>query len=233
MIENMEDREKRSGFLLSGSDWNEGVLGIAASRIVDEYGKPAILVTFEGGIGKGSGRSVPGVNLKEVLDKCGDDLVRYGGHAAAVGLTIDASKIDAFSRNLTTHLDGATSALPEKPRLTIDAKIDIAECSMDLVDFLGRCEPFGVGNKAPVWMIEEAVITPETRKVGKGHLKVFMRGKHGNETEGISFNWGRRGIAPEKLHGLVVDLAVTIRKGFYLERYYPEIQVLDMREHKG
>ncbi len=233
MIENMEDRGKRSGFLLSSSDWNEGVLGIAASRVVDEYGKPAILVTFEGGIGKGSGRSVPGVNLKEVLDQCGEHLVRYGGHAAAIGLTIDPSNIDAFSRDLTVQLDGAARELPEKPRLPIDSRIDIVECSMDLVDFLGRCEPFGIGNKSPVWMIEEAVITPETRYVGKGHLKVFMRCRHGNETEGISFNWKRRGVSPEKLHGMVVDLAVSIKKGFYLKRYYPEIQVLDMREHEG
>jgi single-stranded-DNA-specific exonuclease len=231
MIQDIPDRDRLGGFVLSGEGWNEGVLGIAASRIVDEFGKPAVLIGIEGDTGKGSGRSVPGVHLKDQLDRCGDFLIRYGGHSQAVGLTIDASKIDEFTRALSSHLDEAASELPRKARLTIDTDLAPEECTMELVDFLTRCEPFGNGNKRPVWMIPQVVITPESRSVGRGHLKVFFRDKNGGTGEGICFNWKQRGIALESLPGLIVDLAVSIKKGYYLERYYPEIQILDIREH--
>ncbi|MEJ2720482.1 MAG: hypothetical protein P8181_05000 [bacterium] len=113
----------------------------------------------------------------------------------------------------------------------MDTNLDLDECSMELVDFLNLCEPFGNGNARPVWMISEVTVTPDTRCVGKGHLKLFFQDKNGWTGEGICFNWNQRGIAVESLHGLIVDLAVSIRKGYYLERHYPEIQVLDIREH--
>jgi single-stranded-DNA-specific exonuclease len=218
--------------VLAGEGWNEGVLGIAASRIVDEYGKPAVLISFRGDKGKGSGRSVPGIHLKDQLDRCGEHLVRYGGHSQAVGLTIETANIDAFVEALTSQLDKATKGLPRKAPLRIDTNLVLADCTLELVEFLARCEPFGNGNKHPVWLIPGVVITPETRLVGRKHLKLFVDDGNGGTAEGISFNWTQRGIDLQSLHGRIVDLAVSIRKGYYLERHYPEIQVLDMREHE-
>jgi single-stranded-DNA-specific exonuclease len=229
----MPDRRERGGFVLAGRNWNEGVLGIAASRVVDEYGRPAVLISLDGESGKGSGRSVPGVHLKELLDKCGEHLIRYGGHGQAVGFSIDPGKVDAFARDLTRHMNEAAAGLPARPRLRIDADLSLPECSLDLVDFLSRCEPFGQGNRPPVWAVREVLVSPETRFVGKKHLKLYLRDRDGAEAEGISFHWDQREIAPESLHGLVVDLAVSVKKGYYLERYYPEIQVLDMRASGG
>ncbi len=232
-IRAMSDREARGGFVLAGSNWNEGVLGIAAARVVDDFAKPAVLISLAGGMGKGSGRSVPGVHLKEQLDDCSHHLVRYGGHSQAVGLTIDASKIDVFVADLSRLLGVATASLPTRPVLRINTTLTLDGCSMELVDFLGRCEPFGNGNKNPVWMIERVAILPETRYVGKGHLKLHIHDDNGVDAEAISFNWGQRGTPPKSLHGLIVDLAVTVKRGYYLERHYPEIQVLDIREHGG
>jgi single-stranded-DNA-specific exonuclease len=229
----MPDRRERGGFVLAGKDWNEGVLGIAASRVVDEYGRPAVLISLDGEAGKGSGRSVPGVHLKELLDKCSAHLLRYGGHGQAVGFSIEHDKVDGFARDLTRHMTEAVSGLPARPRLRIDADLSLLECSLDLVDFLSRCEPFGQGNRPPVWAVREVVVSPETRFVGKKHLKLYLRDRDGNEAEGISFNWNQRETPPESLHGLVVDLAVSVKKGYYLERYYPEIQVIDMRPAGG
>jgi hypothetical protein len=84
-----------------------------------------------------------------------------------------------------------------------------------------------------VWVVREVVVSPETRYVGKRHLKLYLRDRDGAEAEGISFNWDQRETPPESLHGLVVDLAVSVKKGYYLERYYPEIQVLDLRASGG
>ncbi len=228
-IEDMPDRHSKGGFVLAGPDWNEGVLGIAASRVVDIYGRPAVLVSLAGGMGKGSGRSVPGVHLKEQLDRCSAHLVRYGGHGQAVGFTIEPSRVDAFARDLSLQLDAASAGLPKKPRLRIDADLGLDECSLELIDFLSRCEPFGNGNQSPVWLIEKLVVEPQTRSVGKGHLKLHLKDERENESEAICFNWNQRKTPPQSLHGLVVDLAVTVRKGYYLERYYPEIHVLDVR----
>jgi len=229
----MPDRRERGGFVLAGKNWNEGVLGIAASRVVDEYGRPAVLISLDGEAGKGSGRSIPGVHLKELLDKCSEHLIRYGGHGQAVGFSIEHDKVDAFARDLTRHMSDAASSLPAKPRLRIDADISLSECSLDLVDFLSRCEPFGQGNRPPVWAVREVVVSPDTRYVGRKHLKLYLRDRDGTEAEGISFNWDLRETPPESLHGLVVDLAVSVKKGYYLERYYPEIQVLDLRAAGG
>ena len=225
----LPDRDEKGGFVLVGSDWNEGVLGIAAARVVDEFGRPAVLISLEGELGKGSGRSVAGLHLKEQLDQCSEHLVRYGGHGQAVGFSIEPARVDAFVRDFSDQLDKAAASLPKKPRLHVDAHLSLDECSLELVDFLSRCEPFGQGNRAPVWLVENVVVSPETRYVGKGHLKLYMQDKGGIDAEGILFNWSERGISPNSLAGLVVDLAVSIKKGYYLERYYPEIQVLDIR----
>jgi single-stranded-DNA-specific exonuclease len=225
----LPDRDDRGGFVIVGKDWNEGVLGIAAARVVEEFGRPAVLVSLEGELGKGSGRSVPGMHLKEQLDRCSEHLLRYGGHGQAVGFTIEPSKVDAFVRDLSDQLNRAAVSLPKKPRLRIDTHLSLDECSLDLVDFLSKCEPFGHGNHAPVWLVQDVVISPETRYVGKRHLKLYLQDHRGIDAEGILFNWGERDISPDSLAGLVVDLAVSIKKGYYLERYYPEIQALDIR----
>ncbi|UCH82682.1 MAG: single-stranded-DNA-specific exonuclease RecJ, partial [Candidatus Latescibacterota bacterium] len=232
MIDGLADRDERGGFVLAAEGWNEGVLGIVASRIVDEFGKAAVLISVEGDTGKGSGRSIPGIHLKDQLDRCGSYLVRYGGHAQAVGLTITKSNVDGFVKSLAAQLDDAAKAVPSMAPLRIDTNLSLGECTMELVDFVARCEPFGSGNKRPVWMIPGVVVTPESRLVGRGHLKLHLRDRKGGTAEGIFFNWTQRGIGLDSVYGLVVDLAVTIKKGYYLERHYPEIQVMDMREHE-
>jgi single-stranded-DNA-specific exonuclease len=233
IIRGMGDPESIDGFVLTGQDWDEGVLGIAASRVVEDFGKPAVLISLAGDVGKGSGRSVRGVHLKEQLDKCESHLLRFGGHAQAVGFSIEPSRVAAFTDDLSGHLAAATSSLPAKPRLKIDAELALDECSIDLLDFLARCEPFGFGNKTPLWKISNVVVANETRIVGGSHLKLYLRDESGRTADAIRFNWDKRAVPPEALHGRVVDLAVTVKKGYYLRRYHAEMHVVDMREHEG
>ena len=232
MIASMDVADDPGGFVLAGEDWDEGVLGIAAARVADEFGRPALLITKTGELAKGSGRSVPGVHLKEQLDGCREYLVRFGGHAQAVGFTIEPQRIDEFREALSQNLKIATSDLPRKPRLRIDSEVSLSESTLELVDFLGTCEPFGYGNKNPVWKIAGVTVLPQTRTVGSGHLKICVGDESGVGVEGISFNWEQRQIPPEALHRRVIDMAVTVHKGYYLQRVYPEIRVLDIREHK-
>lgn len=228
-IRAMDDLDALGGFVLVGEDWDEGVLGIAAARVVDEFARPAILMTVKDGIAKGSGRSVPGVNLKEHLDHFQESFVRYGGHAQACGLTMESSKVKAFAAGFAERLREFVSPSTRQP-LKIDSSLDLEECSMDLVGFLGRCEPFGFGNKTPVWKISDVQITRDTCIVGDGHMKLFFQDMRGNPGEAIKFGWDRP-ETPDDLHGRVVDLAVTLRRGEYMRRVYPELRLLDIRLH--
>ncbi|MFQ5510915.1 MAG: single-stranded-DNA-specific exonuclease RecJ [Candidatus Krumholzibacteriia bacterium] len=232
-IRSSEGWQRRGAFVLAGEDWDEGVLGIAAARVAEEFGRPALLISTAGGIAKGSGRSVPGVHLKEQLDHCKSFLTRFGGHAQAVGFSLEPGKIDAFREEFTRRLAEVTSASPGKARLDIDADVTVAEATMELVDFLGACEPFGNGNRTPMWKLANVRVGGDTRWVGNGHLKLFLADSDGHKADGICFNWENRAIAPEVLHGRAVDMAVTLKKGYYRNRHRVEIHVADIRQHEG
>jgi single-stranded-DNA-specific exonuclease len=226
-IRALADPSARGGFVLANDAWDEGVLGIAAARVVEEFGRPAILMSASQGLLKGSGRSVPGVDLKEQLDHFQDRLVRYGGHAGAVGLTIEPSELERFADDFSARLREFVA--PEAGvALRIDGVVGLAECDLDLVAFLGRCEPFGTGNPEPVWMIRDVQVARETSLVGEGHLKLFFFDARGTRGSAIAFGW-ERPQTPEDLHGRAVDLAVMLRKGAYLGTAYPELRLVDVR----
>jgi single-stranded-DNA-specific exonuclease len=231
LIQAMPDRDDKGAFVLAGEGWDEGVLGIAAARVVETYGKAAILISIVGDLAKGSGRSIPGLHLKEQLDQCRQHLKRYGGHAQAVGLTIEASRLPAFENDLSQCILEATHDLPPKPQLAIDSDLSIDECSMELLEFLAMCEPFGLGNKQPVWRIRNVQIDPKTGFVGNSHLKLFFHDENNREAEAIRFNW-HFPFQPEDLHGKTVDLAVSVKKGYFRERFFPEIRIVDIKFHE-
>jgi single-stranded-DNA-specific exonuclease len=155
-------------------------------------------------------------------------LKRYGGHAQAVGLTIETSRLSAFEEEFSAAVLETARGLPAKPELPIDSDLTVAECSLELLDFLSMCEPFGLGNKPPVWRMRNMHIDTRSGFVGNNHLKLFFHDENGREAEAIRFNWRRR-LMPEELHGKKVDLAVTLRRGFFRERFFPEIRVVDIK----
>jgi single-stranded-DNA-specific exonuclease len=167
------------------------------------------------------------VDLKEQLDHFQDRLVRYGGHAGAVGLTIEPAQLARFADDFSTRLTGLVG--PDAGRaLAIDDALEIAECDLALVEFLARCEPFGAGNPEPVWMIRDVHVSRETTLVGEGHLKLFFTDAGGARGSAIAFGWDRP-QTPEDLHGRALDLAVTLRKNNYLGAVYPELRLVDVR----
>jgi single-stranded-DNA-specific exonuclease len=229
-IRDMSDRSSLGGFVLARAHWDEGVLGIAASQVAEEFGKPAVLLAISGDIAKGSGRSVPGVNLKKHVDRLHDLFDRYGGHAQAVGLTIKTARIGQFGRALSESLKEDIDPGETTPPLAVDASLDLAECSLELLDFLANCEPFGNGNKEPVWKISDVQVMRETTYVGDNHLKLFFQDSRGSPGEAIAFGWDRP-QTPDDLHNRAVDVAVKIKRGYYMQREYPELHLLDIRTH--
>jgi single-stranded-DNA-specific exonuclease len=227
----MPDRHKRGGFVLAGEHWDEGVLGIAAARVVEEFGKPAVLLSIGGELAKGSGRSVRGVDLKRHMDGLRDLFVKYGGHSQAVGLTIETARIGEFERALSESLERDVDMEATAPPLQIDASVRLDECTPELLDFLSRCEPFGFGNREPVWKISDVQVMRDTTYVGDNHLKLYFQDERGTPGNAIAFGWDRP-ETPADLQNRVVDIAVRIRRGFYMDREYPELRVVDVRFHK-
>jgi single-stranded-DNA-specific exonuclease len=227
-IMGMKGWRDAGAFVLAGKNWDEGVLGIAASRVVEDFGRPALLISLAGETGKGSGRSIPGVHLKQQLDRCAAHLLRFGGHAQAVGFSIAPDRVDPFAEEMTRAIGEVTAGMPRQPRLRVDSALSLQECSLELLDFLERCEPFGVGNRTPVWKVAALEVLPNTRLVGKGHLKLHVRDRSGMEGQAIRFNWG--GEEPAGLYGRTVDLAVRVRKNHFNGQTYADLHVADLRE---
>lgn len=149
--------------IVGGEGWHEGVKGIVASRLVNRYHVPALLFSIEDGIARGSGRSVGNVNLFEAVEKCSDLLIRFGGHAGAVGVTCVAENLDA----LRERLDAVLAELPREDfedRGEVAATVRLSELDIDTIRQIGMLEPFGQGNKVPllaacgVTMCDRAVV---------------------------------------------------------------------------
>lgn len=195
--------------VVSGEGWHEGVKGIVASHLVRSYGVPAILFTIEGDVARGSGRSVGDVNLFKAVGSCSDLLEQFGGHAAAVGITIKAKNIPAFTDRLCAYMD----TLPDEcfhPRLTIDACVDLGELTMENVERLKMLAPFGQGNRSPRFLAKNVMLS-RPRAVGaeKNHLScVLTDGRH--SVSGIMFHCGE--IIPDLMRcGSVVHAAFELQ----------------------
>ncbi len=158
--------------VLSSRDWHQGVIGIVASRLVERYHRPTILIAIdEKGCAKGSGRSIPGFHLLEALTACSVHLERFGGHRYAAGVGLNAGNIDRFAAAFETVTHRVLGDSELVPTLDIDANVCPAEVDLSLAHELHRMEPFGAGNPEPVLMMRGVTVV-ERRIVGDGHLKL-------------------------------------------------------------
>lgn len=174
--------------VLAKDGWHHGVIGIVASRLTEKYGLPSILVSFgEDGIGKGSGRSVKGLNLARALAECSDCLLKFGGHELAAGLSVDREHFDEFKKRINEY---AADHLTEEDRvitLYADCELEIGEITEKLADSLGMLEPYGTGNPQPSFVLRGATAA-EAVKVGEDKHTKFLFEKNGRTISGILFN---------------------------------------------
>lgn len=174
--------------VVAGDGWHEGVKGIVASRLVRTYGVPVILFTIdEDGSARGSGRSVGQVNLFKAVESCSDILTRFGGHEAAVGVTLPADKLQEFSDRLCAYMD----QLPDDnfhPRVDIDACVDLSELTLENVKELDMLAPFGQENRQPLFLARDVLLT-KCRAVGadKNHFSCMLTDGR-NSVAGIMFH---------------------------------------------
>jgi single-stranded-DNA-specific exonuclease len=180
-----------SSILLWSERWHAGVIGIVASRLVERFQRPAVLVALDGERGRGSGRSLPGLDLNAVLAECGDLLEAYGGHALAAGLTVRRARLPELRERIERLVRERLSAEDRVPRLTIDTDVHLAECDLALVDWLERMSPHGLGNPEPLFQASDVAVDSVTT-VGRGrHLRLQVRDGTG-KAEAIGFGLGDR-----------------------------------------
>lgn len=204
-IKQIEQNEldKNNSIIVGGHNWHHGVIGIVSSKITEMYFKPSILLSFEeDGIGTGSGRSIPGFDLHEALTKCLDNVEKFGGHSMAVGLTVKKEKFEDFKKEFE-QIATKSNVSEIMPIINIDAKIDFSAINKDMVESLKQLEPFGEGNKMPVFVFKNLKID-SIRALSEGkHLKLTL--KEGNTVvNAIGFNIGN--LADEYRIGDKIDV---------------------------
>ena len=195
--------DKNNSIIVGGHNWHHGVIGIVSSKITEMYFKPSILLSFEeDGIGTGSGRSIPGFDLHEALTKCLDSIEKFGGHSMAVGLTVKKEKFEEFKKEFE-QIATNSNVSEIMPIINIDAKIDFSAINKDMVESLKQLEPFGEGNKMPVFVFKNLKID-SIRALSEGkHLKLTL--KEGNTVvNAIGFNIGN--LADEYRIGDKIDV---------------------------
>src|SRR4029079_16654750 len=174
--------------VIAGDGWHRGVIGLAASKIAERLNRPCVVISLDGDNGHGSARSIEAYHLFDGLTSCRDLLEKFGGHSHAAGLSIRRDRIEEFRRRLNEH---AASCLTEDdlaPSLSIDAELEARELGFQLSQDLRALEPFGAGNRRPVFVTRKFRVLSEPQIIKEQHLKLRVRGADDRAMEGI---WGR------------------------------------------
>jgi single-stranded-DNA-specific exonuclease len=173
---NRLDADGRRAIVVAGEGWHAGVIGIVASRIVERFGRPAIMISLDNGDGQGSGRSVPNFDLHRALTDCAHHLVGYGGHAMAAGLRIKRASVEQFAESFVERANQRLTARDLEPTLELDAEVPPGAWSVPLARDLGRLGPFGPGNRKPRFASPVLHLEGEPRAVGKtaSHLQFML-----------------------------------------------------------
>ena len=219
------DPLRDAAIVVAARDWHPGVLGIVASRISRKYHRPTIVIGFDPeGLGKGSGRSIEGLNLVEALSRCADKIDKYGGHEMAAGLTISQKNVDLFAGVFSAAARELLSDDDLHPRLKLDHELTFAELNYDFLLWHERLQPFGNGNAQPLFFARELEPVSAPRVVGEKHLALRLRQR----------NYHHRAVffdaAAESLPAAPWDAAFSIRTGEYEGEERLEMQIHALRE---
>ncbi|MFP6707789.1 MAG: single-stranded-DNA-specific exonuclease RecJ [Alphaproteobacteria bacterium] len=187
-VEAMGGREGKPLLFLSDPRWHQGVIGIVASRLKDRFHRPTIIVAVDGDVGKGSGRSVPGVDLGAAVTaaKQAGLLLAGGGHAMAAGLSVAVDKMAELEVFLTERIAQAMAGQPQRREISLDGALSVSGASRDLFDTLEGAGPFGAGHPEPRFAIANADVV-KADLVGQNHVRMVMAGPRGGRLKGIAF----------------------------------------------
>jgi single-stranded-DNA-specific exonuclease len=223
-VESMsEPRRRRRGYVLWREDWHEGVIGIVASRLVERFHRPIVLITRSQDGWKGSGRSIPRFDLHGALAACAGHLERFGGHRAAAGLSIDDTNIEAFADAFASHADAHLAPEDLFEVVTVDAVVSAPDLTLELAEELARLAPFGLGNPDVTLLVPATnAVTPATVGEGK-HLKFRVRQNGRDAGSAIAFG---QGTQLDRLRAVgLFDVAFRLKENHWNGTVAPQLVV--------
>jgi single-stranded-DNA-specific exonuclease len=200
---------------VDGEGWHRGVIGIAATRVTERYGRPALVISKEAGEAHGSGRSIPAFHLLEGIESCEALFTRYGGHAHAVGFALPSERVPELRAALDAYARRHLTAADFEPVLDLDAELGLGEVTPELFDAVCRLEPFGMGNREPVFLSRNVRLLLPPKIVKNKHVKLKLAppGDGKNFVRGIpAMGWrmAERLQQQKVLAGDVLDVAFTL-----------------------
>ena len=213
--------------VVGGDGWHRGVIGIAASKLVDAYHKPAIVLSIDGEVAHGSCRSITDFDMLGALERCSDLFIRFGGHRQAAGLTMEAARVGEFRQRINAWADEVLEPDQLRPRLRIDAPLHLKAITPDLVRGLEALGPFGMGNPRPVFHAAPVEIVDGPRALKDRHLKMTFS-QEGRRFRAIAWRAAERADFLEK-HRAGVDLAFSLERNEYQGETYLELSVADFK----
>ena len=217
--------------VVGGQDWHPGVIGIVASRLVEEFYKPTLVISIKDGIGKGSCRSIDNCNIYEALQSAEDLLIQFGGHQAAAGFSIKEDKIPALRDRLTQYCKEYLSETDYLPIVDIDSQVAIDDIDVPLIEEIETLEPYGMANPTPVLALEEATIS-DLFLMGqqKKHAKVLLE-REDSTIDAIA--WNRPDLHASFFPGDQVKVAFTVQKNEWNGHVSPQLMIQDMALLEG
>ena len=236
-----EDTSLRDSFcmVIDGDGWHRGVIGITATRVVERYGRPALVVSRDGAEAHGSGRSIPSFHLLNALESCGPLFTRYGGHAYAVGFSLPSARVPELRTQLDVYARARLCLADFEPALNIDAELPLDAVNPELFEALRMLEPFGAGNPEPVFCANAARLTASPKILKDKHIRLKLSP---SATNGTGNGWRRslthnavgwrlaERVAQEKLlPGDLLDIAYTLDHNEHPEFGGVELSLRDFK----
>ncbi|MFP4106952.1 MAG: single-stranded-DNA-specific exonuclease RecJ [Phycisphaerae bacterium] len=215
--------------VLAEQGWHAGVVGICASRLVDRFGKPAVIIAINGdGTGQGSARSVEGFHMRDALQACGEHLLSFGGHAMAGGLRVAVQSVEAFTKAMEAHARQHVSDEQIAPSIDVDVETNLEELSYVVVEHLSRFQPCGQGNPHPRVAMRGLEIIAPPRRIGRsGKTATMVLGQAGQRMRAVGFGMGD---LADRLVGIKkVDVVAEPVLNTFRGRTNAELQLIDVR----
>lgn len=229
LVESSLDLQNELAIILHQHDWHPGVIGIVASRLVEKYYRPTIMLTTVDGVAKGSARSISNFNIYEALRRCEDILIHFGGHQAAAGLAVEVNKIEEFRTRFNNIVKESLIEEDLLPEILIDSKLKFSEITPKFLRILDQFSPFGPANMRPVFLSEDVKIASSPRIVGTNHLLVTLK-QDGCEKvfDCIGFNMGNfcKNLSE---NNSTIDVVFSIDKTLRDGRFFPQFKFKDIK----
>jgi single-stranded-DNA-specific exonuclease len=220
------DLDQQFSIVLADDAWHPGVVGIVASRLVEEFGRPTVLIAISGEQGKGSGRSIPKFDLHGALGRTKEHLLRYGGHRAAAGITIARDEVAGFASRFNEVARSMLTPADLVPEIRVDLEVDINGLDGRIEALFRHFEPFGIGNPTPVLLARNVTIARPPRVVGEHGLKIVLDTGTGSLD---ALGWGLADRAPEFQPGGKVDVAFRLERDDYRGESYLQARIADIK----